>query len=106
MVLEIYVTSELELMSLHLFIMEIKSVFLITVHTLITGSDMTIDDRSFVMQAVTIMDIPSSVVFFYPRLIPLHDIDVDSNELPSSIRCTSDKIREDGVYLLGEYLQF
>ncbi|KAJ4426456.1 hypothetical protein ANN_27270 [Periplaneta americana] len=65
------------------------------------GSDMTVDDRSFVMQAVTVMDIPSSVVFFYPRLIPLHEIDVNSNELPSPIRCTSDKIRDDGVYLLG-----
>ncbi|XP_069690232.1 protein transport protein Sec24C isoform X2 [Periplaneta americana] len=64
------------------------------------GSDMTVDDRSFVMQAVTVMDIPSSVVFFYPRLIPLHEIDVNSNELPSPIRCTSDKIRDDGVYLL------
>ncbi|XP_067008422.2 protein transport protein Sec24C [Anabrus simplex] len=64
------------------------------------GSDMTIDDRSFVMQVVMIMDIPSSVVFFYPRLIPLHDIDVDSDEIPPPIRCSSDKIRDDGVYLL------
>jgi protein transport protein SEC24 len=88
-------------MFLPLFIVEIKSVFNCVL--LITGSDMSIDDRSFVMQAVTIMDIPSSLVFFYPQLIPLHDIDVDSNELPSSIRCTSDKIRDDGVYLLGEY---
>lgn len=64
------------------------------------GSDMTIDDRSFVMQAVTIMDIPSSVAYFYPRLVPLHEIDVDCSEDPSAIRCTSDKIRDDGVYLL------
>lgn len=64
---------------------------------------MTIDDRSFIMQAVTIMDIPSSVVFFYPRLVPLHEIDVDSTELPTAIRCTSEKIRDDGVYLLGEF---
>jgi protein transport protein SEC24 len=64
---------------------------------------MSIDDRSFIMQAVTIMDIPSSVVFFYPRLIPLHEIDVDSTDLPSAIRCTIDKIRDDGVYLLGEF---
>jgi protein transport protein SEC24 len=55
------------------------------------------------MQAVTIMDIPSSVVFFYPRLIPLHDIDVHSAELPSPIRCTSDKMLDVGVYLLGEF---
>lgn len=64
---------------------------------------MTIDDRSFIMQAVTIMDIPSSVVFFYPRLVPLHEIDVDSTELLTAIRCTSDKIQDDGVYLLGEF---
>ncbi|GFG34509.1 hypothetical protein Cfor_07724 [Coptotermes formosanus] len=64
------------------------------------GSDMTIDDRLFVMQAVTVMDIPSSVVYFYPRLVPLHEIDVDSSEDPPAIRCTSDKIRDDGVYLL------
>jgi protein transport protein SEC24 len=65
---------------------------------------MTIDDRSFVMQTVTIMDIPSSVVYFYPQLVPLHEIDVDSSEDPPAIRCTSDKIRDDGVYLLGEFL--
>ncbi|GLG96873.1 Protein transport protein Sec24C [Gryllus bimaculatus] len=64
------------------------------------GSDMTIDDRSFVMQAVSIMDLPSSVVYFYPRLIPLHDIDVDSSDIPAPIRCTADKIRDEGVYLL------
>ncbi|XP_049838119.1 protein transport protein Sec24C isoform X1 [Schistocerca gregaria] len=64
------------------------------------GSDMTLDDRSFAMQAVTIMDIPSSVVYFYPRLLPLHDIDVNSDDFPSPIRCSSDKIRDDGVYLL------
>jgi protein transport protein SEC24 len=64
---------------------------------------MTVDERSFIMQAVTIMDIPSSVVFLYPRLIPLHEIDVDSTELPSPIRCTSDKVREVGVYLLGKF---
>lgn len=64
---------------------------------------MTVDDRSFIMQAVTIMDIPSSVVFFYPRVIPLHEIHVDSTELPNAIRCTSDKLWDDGVYLLGEF---
>ncbi|CAG2060528.1 unnamed protein product [Timema podura] len=67
---------------------------------------MTIDDRWFAMQAITIMDVPSSVVYFYPRLMPLHDIDVDSNEIPSPIRCSSEKLRDDGVYLLenGIYL--
>lgn len=70
------------------------------------GSDMTIDDRSFSMQAVMIMDIPTSVNYFYPRLIPLHDLD-PSNEpdtLPSPIRCTIEKMNEQGVYILGKHL--
>lgn len=70
------------------------------------GSDMTVDDRSFVMQAVMIMDIPTSVNYFYPRLIPLHDLDA-SNEpvtLPSPIRCTIEKMNEQGVYILGKCL--
>ncbi|GLV32062.1 Secretory 24CD [Carabus blaptoides fortunei] len=66
------------------------------------GSDMTLDDRSFVMQCVNIMDIPTSVVYFYPRLIPLHEIqsDTESPEIPSAIRCTVEKMTDSGVYLL------
>ncbi|XP_063217274.1 protein transport protein Sec24C [Bacillus rossius redtenbacheri] len=64
------------------------------------GSDMTIDDRWFVMQALSIMDIPSSVAYFYPRLLPLLDVDPGSDEIPSPIRCSSDKLTDDGVYLL------
>ncbi|KYB24587.1 protein transport protein Sec24C [Tribolium castaneum] len=66
------------------------------------GSDMTIDDRSYVMQEVMIMDIPTSVNYFYPRLIPLIDLDVsqDPVQIPSPIRCTIDKMSEQGVYIL------
>jgi hypothetical protein len=62
---------------------------------------LTLDDRSFTMSVVTTMDIPSSVVYFYPRLLPLQDLEPGSEELPAAIRCTSDKLRDDGVYLLG-----
>ncbi|KAG8233361.1 hypothetical protein J437_LFUL005822 [Ladona fulva] len=66
------------------------------------GADISIDDRSFVMQAVMIMDVPSSVVYFYPRLIPLHDLSVDPQgaELQQPIRCLAEKMRDDGVYIL------
>lgn len=68
-----------------------------------TGSDMTLDDRSFVMQCVNIMDIPTSVVYFYPRLIPLHEIQngTETPEIPNPIRCTVEKMTDNGVYLLG-----
>lgn len=70
---------------------------------------MTLDDRSFIMQTVMIMDISTSVSYFYPRLIPLHDIqpDQDGNvEIPAPIRCTSEKMNEQGVYILGWYISF
>lgn len=65
---------------------------------------MTIDDRAFVMQAVMTMDVPSSLAYFYPRLIPLHDInpDQESLEIPSPIRCTIEKMSDQGVYVLGK----
>lgn len=64
------------------------------------GSDMTIDDRTFMMEAVSIMDIPTSVVYFYPRLLPLHDIDLTTTDIPQPIRCSVEKIKDDGAYLL------
>lgn len=64
---------------------------------------MTIDDRSFVMYTLNTMDIPSSVVYYYPRLIPLHDMqDTKSSDIPLPIRCSAEKLCEDGAYLLGE----
>ena len=64
------------------------------------GADMTIDDRSFVMQAVATMPISISVVYIYPRLLPLHDVDPQDTELPQMLRCSIDKFTDDGAYLL------
>ncbi|KAF5297356.1 hypothetical protein FQR65_LT01286 [Abscondita terminalis] len=66
------------------------------------GSDMTVDDRSFVMQAVMTMDVPNSVFYFYPRLIPLHELQLeeDCQDIPAPIRCSMEKMVEQGVYLL------
>lgn len=64
---------------------------------------MSIDDRWFTMTAVMTMDIPSSLNYFYPRLLSLHDMEDD---FPSSIRCSAEKISDNGVYLLGNYIKF
>uniref|UniRef100_A0AAG5DSX1 Protein transport protein Sec24C n=1 Tax=Anopheles atroparvus TaxID=41427 RepID=A0AAG5DSX1_ANOAO len=64
------------------------------------GSDISIDDRSYVIYYVMSMDLPASVQYFYPRLIPLHDANVESDAVPASVRCTGDKMREDGAYIL------
>jgi len=58
---------------------------------------MTVDDRSFAMHAVSAMDISLSIVYFYPRLVPLH------TEPPfSPVRCSLERLAEDGIYLLGK----
>jgi hypothetical protein len=38
------------------------------------GSEMSSDDRSWLMQTVLGMDIASTVSYFYPRLIPVVSI--------------------------------
>lgn len=64
------------------------------------GSDITLDDRSYAIYFVLSMDLPISVAYFYPRLIPIHDVEVDSDEIPDPIRCTGEKILDDGAYIL------
>merc|ERR1711973_699196 len=68
------------------------------------GADVGCDDRAFLMSAVSSMDVVTSVAFFYPRLFPIHNLADD--EMPRAVRCTIDKISDDGVYLLenGLYL--
>lgn len=65
------------------------------------GSDLTVDDRSYAMYFVSTMDLPTSVTFFYPRLIPIHSVDPEGSEIPLPIRCTVDKMTDDGAYILG-----
>eukprot|EP00092_Neocalanus_flemingeri_P059085 GFUD01070535.1.p1 GENE.GFUD01070535.1~~GFUD01070535.1.p1 ORF type:complete len:1158 (+),score=343.89 GFUD01070535.1:243-3716(+) len=64
------------------------------------GSDLGCDDRAFHMSCVSNMDVASSVVYFYPRLIPLHNISTEETGVPDQVRCTIEKVRDDGVYLL------
>lgn len=70
------------------------------------GTDMTCDDRSFAMQFVLVMDLPMSVWYFYPRLVPLHDVDATGEGVPAAIRTTAVKLADDGAYVLenGVYM--
>lgn len=70
------------------------------------GPDMTIDDKSYVMQALTIMPVSISVGFLYPRLLALHDVNVQDVDLPPRLRCSFERFAEDGAYLLGKFMMF
>lgn len=66
------------------------------------GSDITLDDRSYAMYFVSTMDLPTSVTFFYPRLIPIHNLDSDDDDI-APIRCSIDKMTDDGAFILGKF---
>ena len=67
----------------------------------ILGSDVGTDDRAYLMYALQTMNINSSCVYFYPYFIPLHQITPDDDQPPAMMRCTEEKIRNEGAYLLG-----
>ena len=50
-------------------------------------SDLGCDDRAFHMSTVSSMDVASSLVYFYPRLIPLHTVNPEETGVPEQIRC-------------------
>jgi protein transport protein SEC24 len=67
-------------------------------------SDIPTDTRSYEMLTVNSMDVVASNVYFYPQLIPIHNVDVNSEEMPSPIRCSYERLQENGIYLLDNGL--
>lgn len=64
------------------------------------GPEVTTDDRAYIRQLVTSMDVAETNVFFYPRLLPLTKADVDSDSLPAAIRNSEERLSKGDVYLL------
>ncbi|KAM6067698.1 protein transport protein Sec24C isoform 2-T3 [Chlamydotis macqueenii] len=64
------------------------------------GPEVTTDDRSYIRQIVTSMDVAETNVFFYPRLLPLTKADVDSDSLPAAIRNSEERLSKGDIYLL------
>ena len=69
------------------------------------GADFGCDDRAFHMSTVSSMDVESSLVYFYPRLLALHTLNPEETGLLDQVRCTMEKVRVNGVYLLENGLQ-
>ncbi|NXU70101.1 SC24C protein, partial [Oreotrochilus melanogaster] len=64
------------------------------------GPEVTTDDRAYIRQLVTSMDVAETNVFFYPRLLPLTKADVDSDSLPAAIRNSEERLCKGDIYLL------
>ncbi|XP_009876391.1 PREDICTED: protein transport protein Sec24C isoform X2 [Apaloderma vittatum] len=64
------------------------------------GPEVTTDDRAYIRQLVTSMDVAETNVFFYPRLLPLTKADLDSDSLPAAIRNSEERLSKGDIYLL------
>uniref|UniRef100_A0AAY3ZXX6 Uncharacterized protein n=1 Tax=Denticeps clupeoides TaxID=299321 RepID=A0AAY3ZXX6_9TELE len=64
------------------------------------AADTSLDDRAYLRQLVSAMDVAESHVFFYPRLLPLHKMDVETDTLPVAVRDSEERLSKGGLYLL------
>ncbi|KAG9485207.1 hypothetical protein GDO78_008344, partial [Eleutherodactylus coqui] len=64
------------------------------------GPEVTIDDRAYVRQLVSAMDVADTNVFFYPRLLPFSKVDPASDSLPVAIRTSEERLSKGDIYLL------
>lgn len=71
---------------------------------------MTVDDRWFNMHLVITSDIPTTLGYFYPRLIPIHtladEMPLDNVSIPNQLRCSIEKFSDNGAYILGKLRRF
>ncbi|XP_075889634.1 protein transport protein Sec24C isoform X4 [Nelusetta ayraudi] len=70
---------------------------------LLPGADVSLDDRAYLRQLISCMDVAETHVFFYPRLLPL--MKLESGSLPLAVRDSEERLSKGGVYLLETGLQ-
>ncbi|XP_008516034.1 protein transport protein Sec24C isoform X1 [Equus przewalskii] len=64
------------------------------------GAEVTTDDRAYVRQLVTSMDVAETNVFFYPRLLPLTKSPIESTTEPPAVRASEERLSDGDIYLL------
>uniref|UniRef100_A0A8C7X3I3 SEC24 homolog C, COPII coat complex component n=1 Tax=Oryzias sinensis TaxID=183150 RepID=A0A8C7X3I3_9TELE len=67
---------------------------------LLPGADVSLDDRAYLRQLISCMDVAETHVFFYPRLLPLVRVKLESGALPVAVRDSEERLSKGGVYLL------
>ncbi|XP_077358734.1 protein transport protein Sec24C isoform X2 [Festucalex cinctus] len=65
---------------------------------LLPAADVSLDDRAYLRQLISSMDVSETHVFFYPRLLPLMKLENDS--LPVAVRASEERLSKGGMYLL------
>ncbi|KAK2899740.1 protein transport protein Sec24D isoform X1 [Channa argus] len=67
---------------------------------LMGSSDLSTDDRAHQRLSVQAMGVEDTQLLLYPHLIPLHNMDVSSEALPASVRCSEERLTDSGMFLL------
>ncbi|KAM9426095.1 protein transport protein Sec24C [Pholidichthys leucotaenia] len=65
---------------------------------LLPAADVSLDDRAYLRQLISCMDVSETHIFFYPRLLPL--MKLESGVLPVALRDSEERLSKGGVYLL------
>uniref|UniRef100_A0A673GJ23 Protein transport protein Sec24D-like n=1 Tax=Sinocyclocheilus rhinocerous TaxID=307959 RepID=A0A673GJ23_9TELE len=73
---------------------------LLKTSTLVGSTELSTDDRAFHRLLVNAMGVEETQVLLYPRLIPLHTMDVSSEAIPAPVRCSEERLSESGIFLL------
>ncbi|KAG7496243.1 transport protein Sec24D [Solea senegalensis] len=67
---------------------------------LVGSTELATDDRALQRLLVMSMGVEDTQLLLYPRLIPLHNMDMSSEALPAPVRCSEDSLTDSGMFLL------
>ncbi|KAK5598778.1 Protein transport protein Sec24D [Crenichthys baileyi] len=67
---------------------------------LVGSTELFTDDRAHQRLSVMAMGVEDTQLQLYPRLIPLHDVDVGSEAVPAPVRCSEERLTDSGLFLL------
>uniref|UniRef100_A0A665XGF5 SEC24 homolog D, COPII coat complex component n=1 Tax=Echeneis naucrates TaxID=173247 RepID=A0A665XGF5_ECHNA len=67
---------------------------------LVGSTELSTDDRAHQRLSVMAMGVEDTQLLLYPRLIPLHNLDVSSEALPAPVRCSEERLADSGMFLL------
>ncbi|XP_019121393.2 protein transport protein Sec24D isoform X1 [Larimichthys crocea] len=67
---------------------------------LVGSTELSTDERAHQRLSVMAMGVEATQLLLYPRLIPLHNMDVNSEALPAPLRCSEERLADSGMFLL------
>ncbi|KAK7909734.1 hypothetical protein WMY93_014418 [Mugilogobius chulae] len=67
---------------------------------LVASTELSTDERALQRLSVMAMGVEETQLLFYPRLLPLHNMDPNSDVLPAPVRCSEERLSDTGMFLL------